>query len=209
MTFLADGQITGQMVLTFFGAGATRTNGAAVIRPTFGAADIDGTWIYVSSNRIAGVLNEISGQSTNLSTNGLSFRAVVKPARMQLQAYGSQGRVTFRGVPLQPTNDFTGTFQGSGHKPRVTFPFIEVLDLAGVSANNYAVTGRGAGYNTSGTFLLSSQKYAALFQSRGGVTNAAVSVYVGPVNFRTGRGSFRGTDGTVTGIHYRMIPEAP
>ena len=145
--------------MTFFGSGAPRTNGAAVIRPTFGSAAIEGTWIYVSSNRIAGVINEISGESTNLFTNGLSFRAVVKPSRLLLQAYGSQGRVTFRGVPLLSTNDFTGTFQGTGRKPRVSFPFIEVLEIAAVSPNNYVVTARGAGYNSTGSFLKSSSRY--------------------------------------------------
>jgi hypothetical protein len=208
ITFSAEGELSGLVAMTFFGNGAPRTNGAAVIRPVFGAATIEGAWVYESSNRIAGVINEISGAGTNFFTNGLSFRAVVKPTRMQLSAFGSQGRVSFRGVPLLATNDFTGTFQGSGRMPRVSYPFIEVLELAAVSPNNYDVTGRGAGYNSSGTCLVSSQKYAALFQSRGG-TNPAVSVYVGPVNFRTGRGSFRGTDGTSTGIHYRMIPAVP
>lgn len=209
VTFLADGQLTGQVALTFFGSGAARTNGAAVIRPIYGAASLDGTWIYESSNRIAGVLNEISGQSTNLATNGLSFRGVVKPARMHLLAFGSQGRVSFRGVPLVGTNDLTGTYQGSGRKPRVSFPFIEVLDLAAVGPNNYGVTGRGAGYNSTGTFLVSRQKYAALFQTPGSPTDGSVSAYAGPFNFNKRRGSFRGTDGTTPGIHYKMFPEAP
>ena len=70
-------------------------------------------------------------------------------------------------------------------------------------ANYYSITGAGAAYEYTGRFLLSRQKYAAFFQGRG-VDNEFITVYAGPFNPATGRGSLIGTDGVNRNIRFAI-----
>lgn len=70
-------------------------------------------------------------------------------------------------------------------------------------ANYYQITGGGPGYEYTGRFLVSRQRYAALFQSRGS-RNEFINVYAGSFNFATGRGSLVGTDGVSRNIKFEV-----
>src|SRR5206468_10402946 len=130
--FAADGTLGGIGAFTFFGRNVAHTNHGFVITNLYGAADLDGAWVYDGPNHITGFINQLSysvgGSQTNVSTNGLSFRAVVKPSRLSMVTFGPQGTVTYKGIPLQPTNDITGTYYGTVFKRALPFTSVEVFD---------------------------------------------------------------------------------
>ena len=70
-------------------------------------------------------------------------------------------------------------------------------------ANYYSVEGSGPAYQYTGRLLVSRQKYAAFFQGRG-PNNQFITVYAGPFNPATGRGSLVGTDGVNRNIKYSI-----
>jgi hypothetical protein len=69
--------------------------------------------------------------------------------------------------------------------------------------NYYNVRGSGPAYQYEGLFLVSRQKYAAFYQVQG-ANNQLVTVYAGPFNPATGRGSLIGTDGVNRNIKYSI-----
>lgn len=218
-----DRTLSGTVVLTYFGRHALRTNHAFIYTNLFGSATLDGSWAYLSTNRIIGFINEVAEGdrsivvttnritdevTTNvvsvLVTNSLSFRAVAKPAKITLQAFGNQGTLTWKGIPLQPTNDLSGTYHATGKRLGQPFAFIEIFTLTSSGdVNGYDVAGGGPGHNYGGLFLASRQRYAAFAQS-----DAASTAYAGPFNLIKRRGSFKGTDG-VPILHYFVSPEVP
>jgi hypothetical protein len=129
ITFLEDGTLYGQAIFTFFGTAGASNN-------AFGGANLDGAWAYDGPNRtrIKGVINEVSsptGSQSDLTTNGLSFRAAVKPSKVNLLAFGTHsGKVAFKGVPLQAAKDFSGTYHGTVRKSLNPLPFFEIVNLA-------------------------------------------------------------------------------
>jgi hypothetical protein len=131
MTFADNGTLSGLVAFTFFGRSVPHTNHGFVLTNVYGGATLDGTWVYDRPNHITGFINELSvtsGSGTNLTTNGLSFRAVVKPSRLSLLAFGSKGTLTYKGIPLVATNDISGTYYGTVFKRSVPFSFVEVFD---------------------------------------------------------------------------------
>jgi hypothetical protein len=71
-------------------------------------------------------------------------------------------------------------------------------------ANYYAVVGGGPAYEYTGRILVSRQNYAAFYQARG-VNDEFITVYAGPFNPSTGRGSLLGTDGVSRNIKYAIF----
>ena len=211
ITFSGDGTLTGTAAFTFFGKRAAITNRAFVYTNIVGSATLDGSWAYDGANRITGFINEISASSaTDFVTNGLSFRAVVKPTRVTMLAFGNQGRITFKGIPLEATNDISGTYHATGRQRDLPFPFVEIFEVSNVGLNDYEVIGGGPGYDYTGRFLVSRQRYAAFYQTRGlTYSNSLVTVYAGPFNASKRKGSLTGTDGIRTGIRYNLVHEAP
>ena len=69
--------------------------------------------------------------------------------------------------------------------------------------NFYDVGGRGPGYEYAGELLVSRQRYAALYQGQG-ANDRFITVYAGPFNPATGRGSLVGTDGVNRNIKYSI-----
>jgi len=79
-------------------------------------------------------------------------------------------------------------------------------------ANYYAVVGGGPAYEYTGRMLVSRQNYAAFYQARG-ENDRFITVYAGPFNPSTGRGTLLGTDGVVRNIKYNIyhgpVPSGP
>ena len=147
---------------------------------------------------VALVTNDIPLLVPDRVTNSLSFRAVVKPGGIALAAFGNQGALSWKGIPLLLTNDLTASYQGTGQKKGVPFSFIDLFTLTsrpGVT-NQYDVLGSGGSRHFAGLFLVSRQRVAAFFQNTGtGTSNSPIAAYAGPFNTITKRGSFKGTDG--------------
>ncbi len=213
VAFADDGSISGIAAFTFFGRGVAHTNHGYVLTNLYGSARLDGEWVYDRSNHITGFINELSrsaGTGTNINTNAFSFRATVKPTRLSMLAFGPQGTVNYKGIPLVATNDLSGHYYATVRKRRIPFASVEIFDLASISENFYQVLGRGPAYDYDGLFLLSRQHYAGFYQQvLGSNTVGQISAYAGPFNIRTRRGSLIGTDGTNTTVKYRMLPEGP
>ena len=70
-------------------------------------------------------------------------------------------------------------------------------------ANYYSAEGNGPAYQYTGRLLVSRQKYAAFFQGRG-LNNEFITVYAGPFNPATGKGTLVGTDGVSRNIKYSI-----
>lgn len=70
-------------------------------------------------------------------------------------------------------------------------------------ANFYGVQGSGPAYEYTGRLLVSRQKYAAFYQGQG-ANDQLITVYAGPFNPATGRGSLVGTDGVNRNIKYTI-----
>jgi len=256
------GTIRGRALFTFSGksSGVFTNRSGVMFTNGVGGAAITGKWSYSSppgTNRILGFLDFISvpAGSTNVVTNGFSFRGLVSGPRMNLLAVGYRGTVSLRGIPLLSTNDLSGTYHGTGQKVGAPRPFVEVFVLTPVpefeqvasqvltpydcsttdtrtsvevitndclstnlttvititqktcletntvvtarinefTINNYNVEGAGPANQYTGNFMVSRQRYAAFYQQRG-LTND-VTVYAGPFNPSTGRGTLIGTDG--------------
>jgi hypothetical protein len=72
--------------------------------------------------------------------------------------------------------------------------------------NYYDVVGGGPGYNYAGRLLVSQQKFAAFYQSRGA---EFLTVYTGRFDPVMGRGTLIGTDGVNRGIRLTIRPGGP
>jgi len=272
--FNPDGALSGRAVFTYTGkTTGIFTNSGVVYTNIFGGAALEGNWSYASptaTNRIVGFINLLSTQagSTMRITNALSFNGTTRASRLTLLSRGYPGLVTFRGIPLQSTNDLSGTYYASGRKQGAPAPFVEVFDLTPVPEsevipttvvtsydcsttnstvvtnmdgstittititrqtcqttntvftpvsnpfpeNFYDVAGRGPAYEYAGQLLVSRQKYAAFFQGQGS-NDRFITVYAGPFNPSTGRGSLVGTDGVNRNIKYSIyhgpVPGTP
>jgi hypothetical protein len=211
VTFLADGSLTGTAAFTYFGKQTVVTNRHGVYTNLMGAAELSGSWAYYRTNRIMGFINEVAySSSTNRVTNALSFHAVVKPARTTMAAYGSQGTATLIGIPLLATNDVSGRYHGTVRQRGLPYNLVEICDLTPADVNTYDVTGGGPGYAYTGTFLVSRQRYAAFYQTRGQTPgDTLIAVYAGPFNLAKAKGSFMGSDGVHTATIYRMEQAVP
>ncbi len=79
-------------------------------------------------------------------------------------------------------------------------------------ANYYSVQGSGPAYQYTGRSLISRQNYAAFYQGQG-PNDQFKTVYAGPFNPATGRGSLVGTDGVNRNIKYLIyhgpVPGVP
>jgi hypothetical protein len=195
-----------------------------------GSAKINGLWAFDFRGRVVGVFSEISQSledvvtvttnqmdgtnvvSTNTvtmyvtHTNGVSFRAVLNSSgtRMTLQAYTDRGLSTFRGVQKTDLPDIDGDFYAFGRK--FDQPFIDFFTLVqDPIPNSYTITnGFGSGYITlQGRALVSKHRQIAIITIR---DMALLSVYVGPFNIATRRGSLIGTDTVHQHIPYRIAP---
>lgn len=277
--FSPDGTLSGNIFLTFVGRASgtfTNTRGGTFTN-FFGGAQLDGRWSYASpgnTSRFVGFINEVSrvAGTTTAVSNGLSFSATARASRLTLSALGYQGRLTFRGIPLQQTNDLSGTYYANVRKQGAPAPMVEAFDVFPVPKsedittreissfdcsstnittttnsfsitndnviseyvtylnyvtitqqvcyatntvvttiyydfrdNYYGVFGRGPGYDYDGLLLVSRQNYAAFYQAQG--ENAEIiTVYAGPFNPATGRGSLVGTDGVSRNIKCAISP---
>jgi hypothetical protein len=269
----ADGTLSGRAIFTFSGktTGSFTNSGGITFTNTFGGARLEGRWSYASptvTSRILGFINGVSGLAgtTMLITNGLSFSGAARGSRLTLQAWGSPGRVLFRGIPLESTNDLSGAYFATIRKQGALSPIVETFDLSRPSesekvknihispldcsttnlttisnydsvtnstvvtdyvtyvtyvtitqqvcfvtnitattifnefpANYYAVAGGGPAYQYTGRLLVSRQNFAAFYQARG-FDGEFITVYAGPFNPATGRGSLLGTDGVTRNI---------
>ena len=74
--------------------------------------------------------------------------------------------------------------------------------------NYYNVEGSGPAYQYTGRLLISRQRYAVFYQVQG-VNDRLVTVYAGPFNPATGKGSLVGTDGTSRNIKYSIYHGPP
>jgi hypothetical protein len=272
--FNADGTLSGRIILTYFGTAPGGTNDGYAYTNFLGSAFLDGRWSYASpgnSNRILGFISAISSRAgtTTLVTNGFSFSGTARGSRLTFQTLGYISRMTFRGIPLQATNDLTGAYYGKGSKlnapafteiftmtPAPEFELVtnsitssvdcsttnievtityntvtnvdsiitftnyinyilitqQVCDVTSVittsirnifPANSYDTIGGGPGYEYDGQLLVSRQNYTAFFQARG-LNGKYITVYAGPFNPSTGRGSLTGTDGVARKIRYNV-----
>ena len=268
--FYADGTLNGRAVFT---PGKTNSN----VTNFLGGARLNGRWSYATptgANQLVGFINSVSSSSgtTMLTTNGFSFRGAVRGAKLTLLALGSPGQVMFRGIPLDGTNDLSGTYYATGKRPGAAGTFVEIFDLTPAPeleiitnsvrtsfdcsvtnvtiltnyysttnfnsiiavtnyivsatitqqvcsitntfvtslvndfpANYYGAVGEGAAYAYTGRLLVSRQKYAAFFQGRG-LNNEFITVYAGPFNPATGRGSLVGNDGVNSNVKLVIAP---
>lgn len=179
---------------------STETGGGSTDPVTnyYGAAVLTGVWTYDAKGKVIGVISE-SGV-TNSITNGISFRAVVRPGvRMSMSAIRNGQRISYRGVPYVTLADFSGNYYGYGK--RDTKQFNELLtmspsadpDFAPLSLGNlYDVAGLGPAYPTEGMALVSRQKYIALVSLSYETTNGILRSIVGPFKLSRGSGSLRG-----------------
>jgi hypothetical protein len=207
--FFEDGTMQGIGVLTLntpapLGTGFTNV---------FGSVVIQGAWLFERTNRISGFMNLVSQVDTNFTTNGLSFHGNGKPTRLNLMAFGTPGKINFKGIPLTDTNvvDLGGasSFLGRLTSKNFTFARLEIFSLATVQPNFYSVDGGGPGYVYSGNLLISNQGTAALAQYRAiGTGLVPAATYVGPFNVNTRKGTLRGMDGTNAVVKFRITPEA-
>jgi hypothetical protein len=128
--FYANGSLNGQVVWAPGKRTSTTTN-------VIGSAALEGRWSYATpkgTNQLLGFINAIAspaGTST-LKTNGFSFRGAVRAGKLTLVALGEPGQVLFSGIPLDRTNDLTGTYYATGKKPGVAGNFVEVFDVTPV-----------------------------------------------------------------------------
>ena len=298
-TLAGRGTITGRVLYTYSGrTTGIFTNGGVLYTNIVSGAQIEGNWSYASpttTNRIVGFINLLSTQagSTQLITNALSFNGTARASKLTLLARGYPGQVMFLGIPLQQTNDFSGSYYAIGRKQGAPAPFVEALDLRAVQefeivsntivtpfdcsttnvtiitnyfftmsttvvtneciaindplttnycvitnttvatnlssttevtitrqfclstntvlqqkynpfpTNYYHVQGSGPAYQYTGRILISRQRYAAFYQVQGS-NDRFVTVYAGPFNPATGRGSLVGTDGVNRNIKYSI-----
>ena len=210
LAFLEDGTLDGIGVLTL----TSVTSDGTGITNLFGGVFIRGEWLFDRTDRISGFMNLISEVSTNLTTNGISFRGTARPNRLNLQGFGFPGRINFRGIPLSETNvvDLGGDVSFLGRVKAKTIPFtrLEIFHLTTIQPNFYSVVGGGPGYDFTGNLLISNQGVAAFSQFRENESVVPpVATYVGPFNFKTRRGMLKGLDDQNPVIHYRITPEVP
>src|SRR3989442_15728769 len=86
------------------------TNGS-VSTNFYGKANLSGMWGFDSGGHVIGILNESGG----IVTNGVSFRAVVRPGvRITVSGVCFEGRVLYRGVPLNALPDISGNYYDTG-----------------------------------------------------------------------------------------------
>jgi hypothetical protein len=207
VTFSGDGTLAGLAVLTSGGRSLIKTNDGFSYTNLYGAVNVTGSWVREPSGRLSGFLSFV-GAST---TNGLSFRGKGSGSRLLLQAFGTPGRITFRGVPMVETNEVEladgAPYLGTLRYRKVPFPVLEVFELAEAGPLAYELSGGGPGYDYTGWLLLSSQRQAAMFQDRGaGTGRPRIAAYAGGFNVRTRRGAWLGTDGVNTAVRYRVAP---
>ncbi|MGH8244917.1 MAG: hypothetical protein ACREUU_00635 [Gammaproteobacteria bacterium] len=137
-TLAGRGTITGRVLFTYSGrTTGVFTNRGVVYTNIFGGAYLEGNWSYASpttTNRIVGFIDLlfIEAGSTRRITNALSFSGAARASRLTLLSRGYPGQVMFRGVPLEITNNLTGTYYGTGQKQGAPAPFVEVFDLTAV-----------------------------------------------------------------------------
>ena len=209
VTFSDDGTLEGIGVLTL----STATSTGLGVSNLFGSVIIQGAWLFERTNRISGFMNLITEVSTNLTTNGFSFRGTARPSRLNLLGFGFAGQINFRGIPLLETNvvDLGGTasFLGQVKAKGIPFQRLEIFNLTTISPNFYSAIGGGPGYTFVGNLLISNQGIAAFSQFRGtGSGVPVIATYVGPFNLARLRGTLKGIDDLNPVIHYRITAEA-
>jgi hypothetical protein len=152
----------------------------------YGRVGLSGIWTFDNRLRIIGLMIEDGG--TNHFTNGLSFRAVVRPGAITMTAVREGRSITYRGVPLQPLPDLSGNYYGIGKKAGL--PFTELFTLApGSLMNEYNVGGVGPNYFFTGSVMVSAKKQFAFFSKIGDPTNSLL---------RSLAGSFRPSNSTAS-----------
>jgi hypothetical protein len=163
------------------GTSGTSTNLGSL---SYGRAGLSGIWTFDNRLRIIGLIIEDFGTFTN----GLSFRAVVKPGAITMTAVREGRSITYRGVPLQPLPDLSGNYYGVGKKAGL--PFTELFTLApGSVMNEYNVGGVGPNYFYTGSVMVSAKKQFAFFSNIGDSTNSLL---------RSIAGSFRPSNSTAS-----------
>src|SRR5262249_42559617 len=125
-------------------SGRSPTPASTSITNVYGGADLAGTWSYDTQGHGVGQFTETSRNKTN----GLSFRAPVRPRvriTMSGNRYPSGRGISYRGIPLAPLADFSGTYFAVGRRNGI--PIAETFTLApGPDVNSYLVTGDGPSY---------------------------------------------------------------
>lgn len=173
-------------------SGRSPTPTVSGLTNVFGGADLGGTWTYDTHGRVVGQFVEVSRNDTN----GVSFRAVVKPgARITMSGthYPSGRKVSFRGIPLAPLADFSGTYFATGRRNGV--PIAETYTFApGPDVNSYLVAGIGPGYGLVNTNVayISGLKYMAFYSQTTEATNGLVRTVSGTFSLTKKRGTLTG-----------------
>ena len=174
------------------------SGGATETSDLVGSAGISGVWTFDDRGKVVGHFGSIFAlvgggeeEEVMLTTNGVSFRAVVRPGRsIKLMAYTGEGRVFYRGRPSNPGTDISGDYisstkTGSGSE------VIEFLNFSsGTLPNEYDITGTGPGFAVGGSALLTSRGQMSLMTlSSENVLTAAT----GRFNSRRMRAFLKGT----------------
>jgi len=180
-TLAGRGTITGRVLYTYSGrTTGIFTNGGVLYTNIFGGAELEGNWSYASpttTNRIVGFINLLSTQagSTQRITNALSFNGTARASRLTLLSRGHPGQVTFRGIPLQGTNDLSGSYYATGRKQGAPAPFVEAFDLSPVREFEYVTNTRVIQVDCSTTNLTITTNFAFIM-STSVITNECVAI---------------------------------
>ena len=119
----------------------------------FGLNDFSGPWDYDSSGRVVGQFVQLVANyddPDSPSTNGVSFSAKVSPGkRLTIASSTPNGKVTYRGVPLEFAGGISGNWQGV--KKQNKQEFVEFFTLTAFTnsllfPNLYIAQGSGPGY---------------------------------------------------------------
>lgn len=163
-------------------------NGTTSTTNIYGGASLEGVWTYDSGGRVIGVINELSLNSTN----GISFRATVRPGvRVTMTGYRNGRRITYRGVPLNALASFAGNYYGTGS--RTGDPFTELFTFTpGIDPNTYDVVGVGPAYSFAGSAIISAQRQIAFYTVSDENTNGVIRSINGSFNLNRGVGSLLG-----------------
>jgi hypothetical protein len=219
ITFLPDHTLSGTEIITAkrsgdstnalsdnprggFGGG-TRTpigGGEASSDTTnfYGKADLVGTWTFDSALRVIGVIAESGGSMTN----GISFKANVRPNRIMMTGLRNGRRITYSGVPVTSLPDFSGEYYGQGKLAGQ--PFTELFTIVPAGGlgnpellppgfmNGYDIVGLGPAYSTVGAVIISAQNQMALVTLSNENTNGVLRSVAGPFRLTRSTGSLKG-----------------
>ena len=165
---------------------------------TVGSAEIAGVWTYDQNGRVIGFFDSFfasgggEGEEVTLSTNAVSFRALVRPGRrINIMASTVDGRAVYRGNPSTPV-DISGDYFSIERKVGGS-ELIQFVSLTpGILPNEFNVVGTGPGYSFFGSVIVSPRGQISYVRADLDGTFSAAAT--GRFNFRRMSARLRGTD---------------